>query len=189
MADIFRGSVGSLATVSRSGRLSSCHSGHNQTRMSSKGVVPFMESGQSWICTAFGQRMRVRAPAPHDSSPLRVPPTSPRDARCPARRRYMTASRAIPNGVFSPARIFRARISHVSIFRNLGSALTRFAKTPRNHTSGFASFLRLFHAFSAIHTPAPVVRPHSFHPQNTSKTKTAPSRNFLATTAQQNRVD
>ncbi len=63
-----------------------------------------------------------------------LPNTPARDTRSRAQPQYMTASRAIPKRVFAPARIFRARISHVSIFQNVGSAHASRAKHPCKQT-------------------------------------------------------
>jgi hypothetical protein len=101
----------------------------------------------------------------------------------------MTASRAIQKRAFTPARKIRARISHVSIFQNMGSAHVTPPKTPRKPTSGSEPVLRVFPEFSAIHTPARRFSTPIFAPQFGSKTETDASRNPLAPGAQQTAVD
>ncbi len=111
-------------------------------------------SGQA--CGAIpGQRFGI----PHKTTPPKIPPScappppSACDSRFPVRRRYMTASRAIQNGVFNSARILDTRISHIPIFGNAGIAHARFPKTGRKHTSHSGENAREFLGVSRAYPP------------------------------------
>jgi hypothetical protein len=106
-----------------------------------------------------------------------------RDQRC-----ARPAPRAPGNPVPAPARIFRVRVSHISMFQNVGSAREMPPKTPRKPMSGCALVSRLFPTFSSG-WPLDVVFPVSiFAPQIGSETKTDASRTRIAATAQQTPV-
>ncbi len=144
-------------------------------------------------CTALGACVRGRR-VPLDRAPPFLPPCCAvrrhlaRDAPFPAQTRCMTASRAIPKRVFTPARKNRARISHVLIFQNVGSAHAHPSETPRNPTSGSGCKTGPFPAFFAIGPAAQRPR-HPFRtPQNGPKTVSAPCRKRIASTAQQTPV-
>jgi hypothetical protein len=90
--------------------------------------------------------------------------------------------RAPPETPFpTPARIFRARISHVSIFQNVGSAHAHTSKTPRNPTPGLARETRAFSTFSTLCPAAIVFGAPSSIPRIGAKTISPLSRKPLAT--------
>jgi hypothetical protein len=94
--------------------------------------------------------------SPHDPSSLRASVSAALSLalfRSTTNNRPSRFRRApLENPIPTPARIFRARVSHISIFQNVGSALDVRAKTPRNHTSDSASEARAIPTFSHIHT-------------------------------------
>ncbi len=101
---------------------------------------------------------------------------------------FPSAPRAPKNPRFTPARKNRARISHVSIFQNMGSARATPQKSPRNPTLDSPSPAREFPTFSRVHTPAVRFRDPFLRSQNTSEIKTGASHNPFANTAQQTPV-
>jgi hypothetical protein len=90
--------------------------------------------------------------------------------------------RAPPETPFpTPARICRARISHVSIFQNMGSAHAIPPKTPRNPTAGCAHTTRVFSTYFAFFPAVSVLAGLVSTPQFGSTTISPLSRNPVAT--------
>jgi hypothetical protein len=90
--------------------------------------------------------------------------------------------RAPPETPFpTPARILRARIPHVSISQNMGSAHAIPPKTPRNPTSCCAHTTREFSTYFAFCPAVSVLGDLIFTPQIGSTTISPLSRNSVAT--------
>jgi hypothetical protein len=119
-------------------------------------------------------------------SPLPVYPARSRTLapvfRSLSNNRASRSRRAPPEPPFpTPARILRARISHISIFQNVGSAHAHPSKTPRNPTSGLARETRAFSAFFTFFPAAIVFGTPFSTPRIGAKTISALSRKPLAT--------
>jgi hypothetical protein len=126
-------------------------------------------------------------------SPLPVYPARSRTLapvfRSLSNNRASRSRRAPPEPPFpTPARILRARISHISIFQNVGSAHAHPPETTHNPTSGSGCETGPFPAFVAI-GPAAQRSRHPFRtPQNGPKTVSAPCCKRIASAAQQTPV-
>jgi hypothetical protein len=138
---------------------------------------------------AFDSRLRVKPPSPITQTLLRPGSLSARTNPNPAQSARASAPRDPQNTVFTPARIFHPRISHVPIFGNAGNTLVTPPKPRRNHTSDSA------HPSSSksgdsreIRAATPRSQPHAWCAQGGCKTLFAPFRNPFATSAQQTRV-
>ena len=110
--------------------------------------------------------------SPYYPSPLRVrnsvlhlSPASPSISICIENLAVPSAPRDPKKPRFTPARKNHPRISHVSVFQNVGSAHTPPAKTPRNPTLDSPSPAREVPAFSRLHPLGFVVATRSSTPQ------------------------